>query len=149
MISKSECWGLSLSDATLVTRAEERSVILLFNNHASCSEITNLLWASQYIIITFHISIHVRSLSDDYQCTVGHDLDKTPLKPKSSNAFGYCRTSFGRCRMTLNLSLAPFRALKMPKKGLKTTKKCLFWYSAASYVTQINFFLQYASSYVS
>ena len=84
-----------------------------------------------------------------HQCTVGHDLDKTPLKPKSTNAFGYCRTSFGRCRMTWNLSLAPFRALKMPKKGLKTTKKCLFGYSEASYVTQIHFFLQYASSYVS
>ena len=82
-------------------------------------------------------------------CTVGHDLDKTPLKPKSTNAFGYCRTSFGRCRMTWNLSLAPFRALKMPKKGLKTTKKCLLGYSEASYVTQIHFFLQYASSYVS
>ena len=79
---------------------------------------------------------------------MGHDLDKTPLKPKSTNAFGYCRTSFGRCRMTWNLSLAPFRALKMPKKGLKTTKKCLFGYSEASYVTQIHFFLQCASSYV-
>ena len=65
---------------------------------------------------------------------------KPPLKPKSTNAFGYCRTSFGRYRMTWNLSLAPFRALKMPKKGLKTTKKCLFGYSEASYVTQIHFF---------
>ena len=83
------------------------------------------------------------------QCTVGHDLDKTPLKPKSTNAFGYWWTSFGYWCMTWNLSLAPFRALKMPKKGLKTTKKCLFGYSEASYVTQIHFFLQCASSYVS
>ena len=82
-------------------------------------------------------------------CTVSHDLDKTPLKLKSTNAFGYWWTSFGRWCMTWNLSLAPFRALKMPKKGLKTTKKCLFGYSEASYVTQIHFFLQYASSYVS
>ena len=65
-----------------------------------------------------------------FHCTVGHDLDKTPLKPKSTNAFGYWWTLFGRWCMTWNLSLAPFRA-------------------EASYVTQIHFFLQYASSYVS
>ena len=103
-----------------------------------------------------HGSVHGSVLDNDLLEHVGlHSAQwamiwtKPPLKPKSTNAFGYCRTSFGRYRMTWNLSLAPFRALKMPKKGLKTTKKCLFGYSEASYVTQIHFFLQYASSYVS
>ena len=71
---------------------------------------------------------------------------EAPMLPKSIFFFNVHLLMSPEC---VSVSLAPFRALKMPKKGLKTTKKCLLGYSEASYVTQIYFFLQCASSYVS
>ena len=46
------------------------------------------------------------------QCTVGHDLDKTPEKPKSPYAFGSWLFWMARRRLTMNLCLAPFRAFR-------------------------------------
>ena len=41
MTSIPECWGLPLSNDTLVMMAEEKSVILLINNHALKSQTLN------------------------------------------------------------------------------------------------------------
>ena len=43
-------------------------------------------------------------------CTVGKQVDKSPGKPKSTNAFGFSGLSLVLTGMTMNLSLAPFRA---------------------------------------